>query len=113
METSLLERIGRMEAALNLWNELGAEAEDLLSRMEGTLPQLKQLIDYYSSSQWFADLEAYDQGALPEGTPAGVLSEDGVFDLLTELYSHMERVRQIERSLEPVPSNNEVRAADA
>ena len=46
----------------------------------------KRLIleEYYSSGEWREDYEADEAGLLPADLKRGVLSQDGVFDLLTE-----------------------------
>ena len=39
---------------------------------------------YYESPQWKRDFLADEAGLLPRGFPRGVLSEDGLYDLLEE-----------------------------
>ena len=46
------------------------------------LPELKELEDYYTSPEWKEDYEADEAGLLPEGLKRGVLSQDGINDLL-------------------------------
>ena len=46
------------------------------------LPGLKELEAYYTSPEWKEDYEADEAGLLPEGLKRGVLSEDGISDLL-------------------------------
>ena len=58
------------------------EENDLLKRvreMEGHYEILKKYMD---SGQWKADFEADEAGAIPVGVKRGVLSEDGLYDLL-------------------------------
>lgn len=42
------------------------------------------LQDYMDSGQWLKDFEADEKGKLPANLKRGVLSEDGLYDLLTE-----------------------------
>ena len=46
---------------------------------------LEALTDYYENGQWLRDYELDQRGGLPAGLKRGVLSQDGVWDLLTEL----------------------------
>lgn len=84
-----IERIAYFETLLN-------EAEAVLGRMEDVLRMLeeasqdlenvqgkiKELDEYYGSPEWREDFEASENGELPEGMPCGVLSEDGIYNLL-------------------------------
>jgi len=45
-------------------------------------PDLKELRDYYASPEWLEDYAADEAGLLPEGLKRGVLSQDGIDDLL-------------------------------
>ncbi len=46
---------------------------------------LAQLIRYYEGGHWMEDYQLDEQGLLPPGLKRGVLSEDGVYNFLTEL----------------------------
>ena len=49
---------------------------------ESVLPDLKELEAYYTSPEWQEDYAADEAGLLPEGLKRGVLSQDGISDLL-------------------------------
>ena len=49
---------------------------------QSVLPGLKELEAYYTSPEWKEDYEADEAGLLPEGLKRGVLSQDGISDLL-------------------------------
>ena len=49
---------------------------------ESVLPELKELEAYYTSPEWQEDYAADEAGLLPEGLKRGVLSQDGISDLL-------------------------------
>lgn len=103
MEEAAITRVSKMEAALNLWQELGDRAEQLLEQMETAAPQLEELIRYYSSPEWRADYERSERGEYPPELPQGVLSQDAVFDLLTQLYSQIQSVAQLDRRMRRIP----------
>ena len=50
------------------------------ARETGHVPQA--LIDYYESGQWLKDYEADERGELPPTLKRGVLSQDGLWELL-------------------------------
>ena len=75
------ERIREMEEYLN---ECTAAVEDLteqLDRTDALREHMIRLFRYYGSSEWYEDRE----GELPADMPAGVLSEDAVYDRITEI----------------------------
>ena len=43
------------------------------------------LKEYYESPQWREDFEADEAGKFPKDLKRGVLSEDGIYNLLEEL----------------------------
>ncbi len=47
---------------------------------------LSQLIRYYDSPLWLADYESDERGELPTDLKRGVLSQDGVYHLLTGIF---------------------------
>lgn len=86
------ERIEKMEA---LFDEACAAVRALDEALEGydkVREKLRVLDEYYRSGEWKADFEADERGELPEGLKRGVLSEDGLYDLLTENDRLRERV---------------------
>lgn len=46
---------------------------------------LRQLMRYYEGGQWLQDYHLDEAGLLPPTLKRGVLSEDGVYNFLTEL----------------------------
>ena len=64
----IIERITYMEA---LYDQ---------ARETGHVPQA--LIDYYESGQWLKDYEVDERGQLPRNLKRGVLSQDGLWELL-------------------------------
>ena len=43
------------------------------------------LLEYYEGGQWLADFEMDEKGLLPRDLKRGVLSEDGLYDLLSDV----------------------------
>ena len=47
--------------------------------------QLQILLQYYEGGQWLRDFKLDEQGLLPADLKRGVLSEDAVYNFLTDL----------------------------
>ena len=59
--------------------------EDMMHQAENDdLEVLRRLSDYYSSPAWKRDYAADEAGLFPKDLKRGVLSEDGIYDLLNE-----------------------------
>ena len=56
--------------------------ETAIEDFEAALPALRQLADYQESGAWLRDYAADEAGRLPADLTRGVLSEDGLYDLL-------------------------------
>lgn len=79
-----LENIRQMEATANETQQLLKEAKVLLQKWEELTPRIRKMEDYYSSPAWKEDYDASNNGQIPAGMPHGVLSEDGLYNLLEE-----------------------------
>lgn len=75
------ERVARMEDTLNECTEAAEALKAGLERMDGLREQMMELFRYYGSEDWYRDRE----GEIPEGMNAGVLDEDSVYDLITDI----------------------------
>ena len=66
----IIERIEYMEALYDRAIETGAISPELIA--------------YYESGQWLKDYEADERGELPPTLKRGVLSQDGLWELLSK-----------------------------
>ena len=53
-------------------------------RLDSIRDDIQALSEYYEGSLWREDFEADEAGLLPQGLKRGVLSEDGVYNLLSD-----------------------------
>lgn len=83
-----IDRIKKMEDIFN-------RAKRITTELDGILPELQELLEYYGSKNWFEDLEADEKGELPADLLRGVLSEDGVYNYLTELKTLATKLNQL------------------
>ena len=82
-----IERIKTAEERLNRASRAFKALEEALRAYEAVGADVELVSSYYGSPDWFSDVEAYDSGKLgvdPTTLPAGILSEDSAYDLLTE-----------------------------
>ena len=90
-----IERIAHMEDILNRAVEVCAVFDEALEQFLALRHHLEQLSAYYGSELWFHDLDCDRAGLLPPDLHRGVLSEDAVYDLLTDYAALWGRVRKL------------------
>lgn len=81
---TLISRIKRMELYFDMISRavnegISVYSDPLLNAV------LDELVAYYESSLWISDYKADERGEIPSDLKRGVLSEDGVYNLLSEL----------------------------
>ena len=87
---SRMERIKRIEHFEALLDKAEAARREGRSKMDPELDRcIEELKLYYDSSEWKADFAADERGELPSGLKRGVLSEDGIYNIL-EWYSELD-----------------------
>ena len=93
--TEVVKRVTEMEEiydqALKIMDNVENSPEEFL----GFQKELMRLADYYSSQDWKDDFALDEEGKLPQDLKRGVLSEDGLYDLLEESDRILERAREI------------------
>ena len=81
----IIKRVTYMESVFDeVQNALaeGVDIEDAILQ-----EKIEILIQYYESEQWKNDYSADERGELPADLKRGVLSEDGVYNLLNDIDS--------------------------
>lgn len=81
-----IENIQKHEETLDKIDALLEKLEAVSDEWKNIMPDLKSLSDYYSSPQWMADYDAYNDGEIPQ-MKCGVLSQDAVFNSLFSMRS--------------------------
>ena len=80
-----IERIQKMEAyfeMLSAFLEGTFQNEKQASDLEEAVQELKA---YLENGQWLADYECDERGELPADLKRGVLSQDGLYNLLSDI----------------------------
>lgn len=88
-----IERIRRMEDILRRGEDMARRLDAALTEYEALRPELRDLDAYYGGPDWRDDLAADEAGELPAELRRGVLSEDGAYDLMTDLRALEQRMR--------------------
>ncbi len=78
-----MERVAAMERHMNEAASALAALDSALTAYEAALPAFAALETYYDAD-WRDDFAADEAGELPPDLPRGVLSEDGLWNLLEE-----------------------------
>ena len=79
-----LARIRLMERHLNRATAAVKRLEAALDKWEDAQEAIAALEEYYGSDLWKQDLADDEAGRLPADLKRGVLSEDGIWNLLTD-----------------------------
>lgn len=77
-------RVMRMEMYLDALQAALRQDRDVLRNDPALAAMLEELTAYYESPAWMADYERDSRGGFPCGLKRGVLSEDAIYDFLTE-----------------------------
>lgn len=77
------ERIEKMEKILFNSSKLLEELEGILDKIEKDSKNYDELIKYYYSKNWVKDKEDFEKDLLPDIESAVVLTEDGIYDMMT------------------------------
>jgi len=79
-----IERIQQMEEMLNQATEAMNGLSAALDKYDEARTAVNTLDAYYGSDAWREDFEADEKGLLPAGLKRGVLSEDAIWNMLTD-----------------------------
>ena len=82
-----IERIQHFEMLLDRVAPVLGNLEEALDAFDGIQEDVKELAAYYEDDDWREDFEADEAGKLPADLKRGVLSEDGIYDVLSDHYA--------------------------
>lgn len=90
----MIERIKTNENRLKKCTKALNELEGIVVTLKDTKKDYKALSRYYGSKSWFHDKASYEEGKIPK-IKAGVLSEDAVWDMITDFEYHLKELKRI------------------
>ena len=79
-----MERIKQMERCLEQASVAVMELSVALEKYAAARKAIKSLEGYLGSEEWKQDFEAEEAGQLPKDVKRGVLSEDGIWNVLED-----------------------------
>ncbi|MBQ3390275.1 MAG: DUF4298 domain-containing protein [Firmicutes bacterium] len=79
-----IKRITKMEELLNDSREVLDDLEQSLEAYRLVRAKIRKLESYYGSEEWYRDREDDAAGKFPGDLRRGVLSEDLIYDVLTD-----------------------------
>ena len=82
-----IERILHFESLLDRVAPVLKNLGEALDAFEAVQEDVKELSAYYESDEWRDDFETDEAGKLPTDLKRGVLSEDGLYDVLSDHYT--------------------------
>ena len=90
-----IQRITDLEYKFNEVSRVMAALDMALDEYADIKSYIGDLKDYMESGQWRKDFEADERGEIPAEIERGVLSEDGLYDLLESVDKILERGKEI------------------
>ena len=87
------DRIRAMEEKFDKALEAAEALDRALENFESAIPETEELIAYYESGLWRRDYAADVDGKLPQDLKRGVLSQDGVYNLIADYQRLKERIK--------------------
>ncbi len=90
-----IERVREMEAAMERLQKAFSDDRPAREFSDAVRNDLARLDSYYHA-EWIEDYEADERGEFPPDLKRGVLSQDGLYDLLAEAQERLDEERLIE-----------------
>ena len=90
-----IERIKTMEQHLDRASQAVMKLSAALDDYAEALTSIRELEKYYGSDDWKQDFADDEQGLLPQDLKRGVLSEDGIWNVLTDSRDLNTRMKEI------------------
>lgn len=95
MNEFTIQRIAAMEAAFDRTALAVRMLEAALDTYETVKVDIDRLTEYLESGAWREDFEADEAGLVPGGLKRGVLSEDGLYNLLADIVRVNEHLQEL------------------
>ena len=80
------DRIIAMEKKYDKAIQVATDLEKALENFKAAIPEIEELISYYESELWREDYAANRDVQLPLNLKRVVLSQDGIYNLLTDYH---------------------------
>ena len=92
-----VKRIAEMEERFDSLQQSVRALEDALNLSQDFRDNYKALKKYMDSGKWLKDYEVDEKGGLPQDLKRGVLSQDGLYDLLQDASDLIDSLKDLTR----------------
>ena len=82
-----ISRITKMEKIFDDLNFSFEKSKEEFYKNKNLQKKLKSLTNYYESGKWLKDYQLDEQNLLPKTLKRGILSQDGIYNFLSEVES--------------------------
>lgn len=89
-----IERIRQMELQFDRVIQAVKELSTAIDQYDEVQEAIKELKAYYASEEWRQDYADDEGGRLPEDLKRGVLSEDGIWNMLSDAHEVNMRMQE-------------------
>ena len=93
-----IERIKQMEERFDRVSDAVSKLSEALEAYRSVQDELSILNSYYGGGEWKQDFADDEAGLLPKDLKRGVLSEDGVWDVMSENQVLLVQMRELLRA---------------
>lgn len=93
-----IKRIKAMERSLDRASQAVMKLSAALDDYAAAQTDIRNLEKYYGSDEWRQDFADDEQGLLPQDLKRGVLSEDGIWNVLTDSRELNQRLHDLSKN---------------
>lgn len=93
-----IKRIKAMERSLDRASQAVMKLSAALDDYAAAQADIRNLEKYYGSDEWRQDFADDEQGLLPQDLKRGVLSEDGIWNVLTDSRELNQRLHDLSKN---------------
>lgn len=90
-------RVTKMEQSLDITQEKLKQFEEYLEEYKKIQKEIKKLSKYYGSKEWYKDFDDYNNKKINQ--KAGVLSEDGIYNILLKNKELAKEINDISKEI--------------
>lgn len=95
---TIIDRITKMENILDELTVVVEKSDNVMNELQDSLKNLNTLKEYYES-QYMKDVMADKRHEVPQDLKRGVLSEDAVHMLLTDLFELSHKMEKLSKKI--------------
>ena len=94
MDAKRIAKIEKLENDFDLVRSVANDMDEALYNFAAVQRRIERLFQYQESGEWQKDFEADEKGELPKNMKRGILSEDALDELLTDVTLLRERMKE-------------------